>query len=257
MHERVVGTARTCAALPTQPAGEGRPDVRRVAAAGRLLLVRHARTAGNANRQPMGRQDLPLDDTGRAQVLGLTAALERVVAVGVPASIHSSPLTRATETIAPFAEARAVPVQLDPALMEMDFGTAAHGANRDRKLRVKGKHMYDPMPGGESLSQVWHRCQDFFARARPELLSGRTVVVVTHYRIGQLLAGLAADMDFETAVHMSTYRPPPASLFEIQAPASGRPAAAPVLVWSPPDASQRVTPRADEGRIEPPPRRPA
>jgi broad specificity phosphatase PhoE len=238
MHERLAAAAWTCRTYPQESAGHGRRDVRGRAPKGRLLLVRHARTVGNANRQPMGRQDLTLDDTGRQQVLGLTAALERVVAARTPVTIHSSPLIRATETIAPFADARAVPVQLDPALMEMDFGTAAHGAGRERKLRVKNRHMYDPLPGGESLFQVWQRCEEFFARARPDLLSVSTVVVVTHYRVGQLLAGFASGMDFETAVHSSTYKPPTASLFAIEAPVCGQPAAEPVPVWVPPGVEQ-------------------
>jgi glucosyl-3-phosphoglycerate phosphatase len=239
MHERSAAAAWTCGAHPEQSAWLGGRDVRGKAPAGRLLLVRHARTAGNADRRPMGRQDLPLDDTGREQVLALTAALERVVDARTCVTIHSSPLVRATETIAPFAQARAVPVRLDPALMEMDFGTAAHGAGRERKLRVKGRHVYDPLPGGESLFQVWERCEEFHARARPELVSGSTVVVVTHYRVGQLLAGLASGIDFETAVRRSTYKPPTASLFEIEAPVCGQPAAGPVPLWAPPGLEKR------------------
>jgi 2,3-bisphosphoglycerate-dependent phosphoglycerate mutase len=183
---------------------------------GRLLLVRHARTDGNARGEPMGRRrDVPLDDVGRAQVVGLTAALDRALPPGTRVTVHSSPLVRARETIAPFAAARGIPVSLDPALMEMDFGTRAGTVESGRKLRVKKDHLYEPLPGGESLWQVWRRCEGFLAGVRPVLLSGGSVVVVTHYRVAQLLAGLASGRDFEAAVKDSTFKPAVASVLDM------------------------------------------
>jgi hypothetical protein len=73
---------------------------------GRLLLVRHARTAGNVGRRRMGREDVPLDHVGRQQADGLASTLQTVIPTHAPAAIHSSPLLRATQTIAPFAAAR-------------------------------------------------------------------------------------------------------------------------------------------------------
>jgi glucosyl-3-phosphoglycerate phosphatase len=202
-------------------------------AGGRLLLVRHARTAGNAEGRPMGRRDLPLDAVGRVQAVGLTAALEGTIPVRTRVRIHSSPLVRAVDTIAGYTAARLLPVHRDPLLLEMDFGAAGQGPGRGRKLRVKEEHLYDPLPGGESLFDVWQRCMQFFARVEPEVLSGPTVVVVSHYRVSQLLAGLASGVDFETASRHSTFRPPNASLFEMPYQAWDRRATDPIAVWSP------------------------
>jgi glucosyl-3-phosphoglycerate phosphatase len=188
---------------------------------GRLLLVRHARTAGNAVRRRTGREDVPLDHVGRQQADGLASTLQTVIPTHAPLTVHSSPLLRATQTIAPFAAARGLRVLLDPELVEMDFGSADDGVEPRAKLRLKEQHLYDPVPGGESLFQVWQRAARFFARVQPELASGGTVVVVAHYRISQLLAGVAVGRDFEADVRTNGFKPANASLFEVAFSADG------------------------------------
>ena len=181
----------------------------------------------------MGRQDVPLDDVGRQQADGLASALQTAIPARAPLAVHSSPLLRATQTIAPFAAARELRVHLDHALVEMDFGHVAHSAGPRAKLRVKTKHLYDPLPGGESLFQVWRRAVDFFTRVWPALGSGDTVVVVAHYRVSQLLAGVAAGLDFESAVRTIRFKPANASVFEMSFAGGDRPAG-PHALWSPP-----------------------
>ena len=200
---------------------------------GRLLLVRHAHTVGNANGHRMGRHDLPLDDVGQHQVRGLSAALQAAVPAYAQLSIYSSPLLRATQTISPFAAARGLRVHVDGALVEMDFGDLEGGAEPRPKLWLKERHVYDPLPGGESLFQVWERAAGFFARVRPELDSGGTVLVVAHNRLSKLLAGVAAGADFESHVQTSTYKPDNASVFEMTFSPRGGPVRGPSLLWSP------------------------
>jgi broad specificity phosphatase PhoE len=153
---------------------------------GRLLLLRHAHTVGNAGR-------------------------------------HTA--------------ARDVPVHVDQALVEMDFGLEI-GTKPRPKPRLKKHHLlYHPVPGGESLFQVWQRAAEFFARVRPELDSGGTIVAVAHYRVSQFLAGVAAGRDFETDVRTNRFKPANASLFEMRFSAHDRQVTGPVPLWSPPVAS--------------------
>lgn len=184
----------------------------------------------------MGRQDVPLDHVGRQQADGLASTLQTVIPAHAPLTVHSSPLLRAAQTIAPFAAARGHRVHHDRELVEMDFGNADKGAAPGRKLRLKKDHLYDPLPGGESLFQVWQRAVRFFAHVQPELASGGTVVVVAHYRVSQLLAGVAAGRDFETDIRTNGFKPTNASLFEMVFRADGR-VAGPLAVWSPPAGS--------------------
>ncbi len=137
-----------------------------------LHVVRHGRTAANAQGRLLGRLDPSLDDVGRDQAESVAAALgdvDRVVA---------SPLARTRETAAAFGR----PVTLDARWIELDYGewdgqpldqldAAAWAAwRRDLSFRP---------PGGETLQELGRRvraaCDDLAAEA-----AEATVVVVTH-----------------------------------------------------------------------------
>jgi probable phosphoglycerate mutase len=97
-----------------RPPGDGR----------RLYLIRHGRadrTSRREARTPRGvAADPPLDEVGRAQAEALTT---RLLQMPPPASILSSPLTRARETIAPYVERTGAAVTYDDDLAEW-FGGA-------------------------------------------------------------------------------------------------------------------------------------
>lgn len=198
--------------------------------AGRLLLARHARTAGNAERRKMGRDDVPLDDVGTEQAAALAHAT-RDETIDI---VFSSPLVRAFDTAQPIASARGLAVVVTDELLEMDFGAAGdevEGAD-GKKLKVKERHRREPLPGGESLLDVWRRAGAFLDRVAPFLESGASVLAVTHYRAGQLLAGRALGLEFDAAVDDPVIRPRNASVFELARDdrLAGR---AWTLVWSP------------------------
>jgi broad specificity phosphatase PhoE len=84
----------------------------------RLFLVRHGQSEWNAAGRIQGQIDIQLDETGcqQAQLIADRLADEPVAAV------YSSPLLRAKSTAEAIAERFHLPVQLDPRLMEYDFG---------------------------------------------------------------------------------------------------------------------------------------
>lgn len=83
-----------------------------------LYLIRHGHTGANALHDLHGLDDDDLDDTGRAQA----DALGRLFA-GLPlAAVYASPLRRAVETAAPMAASTGHTVQVDPALVDRDYG---------------------------------------------------------------------------------------------------------------------------------------
>ncbi|ALJ22119.1 histidine phosphatase family protein [Microbacterium sp. No. 7] len=91
-----------------------------------LALVRHGRTAWNAERRMQGRTDVPLDACGREQA----AAAGRLLAQARWARVVSSPLARARETaeiiaaaLVPDAE-REPGIALDADLVERHYGRA-------------------------------------------------------------------------------------------------------------------------------------
>jgi probable phosphomutase (TIGR03848 family) len=85
-----------------------------------LILLRHGRSAANANGVLAGRAaGVELDDTGRAQAEKLADRL-----AGVPiAEIVCSPMLRCEQTVAPLAEARGLVPSTEPELAEVDYGS--------------------------------------------------------------------------------------------------------------------------------------
>lgn len=146
-----------------------------------LLLIRHGRTAANAQKRFVGRQDVPLDQEGRAQAARLGERLR-----ALPRSaLYSSPLSRAVET----ARALGEPGTL-PDLMELDQGEwegrLGHEVMREYP-DFFAQWVQDPsslrVPGGETLAECQAR-----AVAAVEALArrhgpGAPVVVVTHQMV--------------------------------------------------------------------------
>lgn len=81
-----------------------------------LIVLRHTRPLG-AEGLCYGRTDLPLAPDFEAEARRIAAALPPVV------RIVSSPLSRARRLADAVAVARGLPVEVDPRLTEMDFGT--------------------------------------------------------------------------------------------------------------------------------------
>jgi alpha-ribazole phosphatase len=137
-----------------------------------LILVRHGRTALNAQGRLQGRLDEPLDSLGLEQaaaVAHLLGPVDRVI---------SSPLLRAQQT----AEAFGVPVTVDSRWIELDYGELD-----GRLMSSLGTDMWDRWicdasfapPGGESMAMMEKRvvtaCEDLRAA-----MAESVVVVVSH-----------------------------------------------------------------------------
>jgi broad specificity phosphatase PhoE len=137
-----------------------------------LILVRHGRTALNAEGRLQGRIDLPLDDVGREQAKAVVAH------VGAVDELISSPLLRATETADFFGQ----PFVTDARWIELAYGEYEGTAYTDLPSEAwdhwKANVSWAPA-GGESLTALADRvraaCVDLVERARE-----RDVAVVTH-----------------------------------------------------------------------------
>jgi broad specificity phosphatase PhoE len=153
---------------------ERRPDALLVA------LIRHGRTAANAERRFVGRTDVPLDDVGLAQAASLGARF-----AGVFDAVYASPLVRARQTAAPIGD----PVVVQD-LIELDQGALEGLAAKEAFARFPeffATFQVDPasiaLPGGESLAA----CADRAHRALDAVLArhrdGDAVAVVTHQMV--------------------------------------------------------------------------
>jgi len=150
----------------------------------RLLLFRHGETDHNAGRLALGRQDVPLNDRGRAQAQAIARAYGDGVGI---AAIYSSPLQRAVATATPLANALGLAIEADPALIEMDIGEIEDkplAAVREEYPDFVRRWLSDDcgdacMPVGESLRQVQERALQAVSSLR-ERHTEDTIAVVTH-----------------------------------------------------------------------------
>lgn len=148
----------------------------------RIFLLRHGRTAWNAEQRIQGQLDIPLDDTGLWQAERLAQALQ---GEGIQA-LYCSDLQRARQTATPLALATGLTLHTDAALRERGFGRfegrsyseiEALWPDDARRWRLREPD-FGP-GGGEPL-------QDFYARsvnalnALAERHAGQTLAVVAH-----------------------------------------------------------------------------
>lgn len=91
-----------------------------------IIVVRHGRTAYNAQHRFQGQIDIELDETGRWQAQRTADALARLYVDGMPSVtdriVVSSDLSRASQTAHAFADRFGLDVHLDERVRERSFG---------------------------------------------------------------------------------------------------------------------------------------
>ncbi|MCB9439867.1 MAG: histidine phosphatase family protein [Mycolicibacterium sp.] len=146
-----------------------------------VYLVRHGRTALNAEGRLRGLADPPLDDTGRAEAARLAVAL----AAEHPAAVRSSPLQRAVATAAAIASAAGLDAEPDPRLNDRDYGPATGELRSEVEARYGS---IDAAPGVESSAVLTARARAAFDALVTEGL-GSPLVLVSHDAFNQALLG--------------------------------------------------------------------
>lgn len=144
-----------------------------------VILVRHGRTTLNASGLLRGHLDPALDDVGLAEAYELGKAL----AYRRPVRILSSPLHRAMQTAQPLAGRTHRRVEIEPRLIDRDFGRWAGHPTADV---VKRYGSVDDAPGVESKQAVTSRALAVLDEQRDRLRDG-PIVLVTHEAVTQLL----------------------------------------------------------------------
>jgi probable phosphoglycerate mutase len=178
----------------------------------RILLVRHGATVLSAEDRFAGATNVQLSDAGREQARGLSRRL-----AGVPiAAFYASPMDRTMETASILAEPHGLPIQPEPAFLEINHG-AWEGLTRheaetkyaDDYLRwEEDPYNFAPQGGETGLALT--------ARAMPGLLrvvaahQDETVCVVSHKATIRLL--LSAILGFDARRYRDHLDLNPASL---------------------------------------------
>lgn len=179
-----------------------------------FLLVRHGAHdwlgRGIAGRMP----GVALNAEGQAQAHQLVERLrERTIA-----AIYSSPVERAQQTAAPLAKARGLPVAIDEAFSEIDFGEwtgrtfAQLDADADRWRTWCERKSLAAAPGGEAFTAVQRRVLDGLERLRRRHPAD-AVVVFSH---GDIVKAAVAGVLGLSVDHIERFEIAPASVSVIE-----------------------------------------
>jgi alpha-ribazole phosphatase/probable phosphoglycerate mutase len=162
----------------------------------RLCLIRHGEPAPEAHGRCYGSSDIGLSETGRAQAARAGA---RLASEGI-AVIYSSPLRRAVESARILADTVRCPLEIEPALREVDFG-AFEGLTYD-EIKAQYPALYSRwmeapttvrFPNGESFHDLQRRVLEAFESIR-RTRSGEAVAFVSHGGVNRVLLAWALQM---------------------------------------------------------------
>ena len=162
----------------------------------RVVLLRHGRTAHNADGRIQGQLDVPLDELGQVQA----EALGTVFAASPPAVVVSSDLLRARATAQAVCDHVGLPLVLDERLRETHFGQwqgltgpevrATWPAEYDAWRRWEGIPV-----GGEDPVAVGARSAAVVEEHLPE---EGTLLLVSHGGTARALVGTLTGLDPST-----------------------------------------------------------
>lgn len=162
----------------------------------RIWLIRHGEPAEQARQRCYGSLDVGLSDAGRAQMARVAEHLRAEPL----AAVYTSSRSRAVESARILAAAASCPLEIVPALCEIDFGDF-EGLTYD-EIAVRYPALYRQwmetptevhFPGGESFHQMRVRVLSAFD-AILRRRDGQTIAVVSHGGVNRILLGWALEM---------------------------------------------------------------
>lgn len=156
-----------------------------------LYYVRHGQTDWNAELRFQGRQDIPLNDIGRAQARENGLKMARLIANPEKLAFITSPLGRTRETMEIIREAMGLDPKayaIDERLIEASYGLLEGTTLREfkaadpasHKERKQGRWKFRP-PQGESHEMVHKRIREWFDTIESD------TVVIGHGVVGRVL----------------------------------------------------------------------
>lgn len=161
----------------------------------KLYIIRHGQTDWNMQGKIQGRQDIPLNETGRRQAVCLAKGMESRPVT----RIFSSPQKRALETARAVADSQNAPVTELPWLVEIGYGEW-EGRTKEDIMRTD-RELYQAWwehpatvapPGGETLKQVDGRCAAAWDYIRSHMI-GDTAVVAHGGTLAHFIVHLLRD----------------------------------------------------------------
>jgi len=167
-----------------------------------IYLVRHGQNEDNSEGILNGHRDRPLTDLGRRQAVEVAQKL-RDNGIQV---VYSSPLVRAHETATIIAEQVGLTVQVEPNLIERDFGALTGqpvasilNLPDEQVLRTEGVNYFLQAEGAEDFPSLYERAMKVLTHvqhAHPD----EHVLLVAHGDIGKMIRAAYHGWDWKTGL---------------------------------------------------------
>lgn len=161
---------------------------------GHIYFTRHGQTIWNVENKICGATDIALTQKGHEQAIELG---NRILSEGIKIDeILYSPLQRAANTAAHISEITGIPMRMEIALKEQNFGKY-EGTARDGEEFKKAKGVFaNHFDGGESMMELAQRIFNLLDRLSEES-EDKTYLLVAHNGIARVVQAYFHDMTNE------------------------------------------------------------
>lgn len=140
-----------------------------------ILLIRHGQTDWNLENRLQGREDIPLNDTGRSQAKLCAQSLS----YEIWGAIYTSPLSRAKETAQIISNStNHPPVIAEPLLTEREFGKGSGMIWKDLKARYP-RYPQEMPEGMEPFDQLCLRMEQALHTCIQKS-AGSNIILISH-----------------------------------------------------------------------------
>ncbi len=159
----------------------------------KIYFVRHGESQWNVEDKVCGSTDIPLTNRGHEQAIATGRA---VLDAGIQADlILCSPLVRAAETARHISEVTGVPCQVEPRIIEQNFGKWEGTSPRNSADFQAAKRCFlDHFEDGESMFQLAQRIYNVLDELKAD---DKTYILVAHNGIARVVASYFQDMTNE------------------------------------------------------------
>jgi Fructose-2,6-bisphosphatase len=180
-----------------------------------IMLVRHGNNNFLGKRLAGRLPDVHLNEEGKQQAVDVAHHLTRYPIK----AIFSSPLERAVETAQPFAQMSKLPVQIEPDLLELDFGDF-QGCEIKYLEQQEMWNLYRSQPtraffpgAVEKIAEAQNRVANCISRIAAQYESDDRVVCFTHGDVVRLSTAHFLNMSLDDYVRFRTH---PGSITEFR-----------------------------------------
>ncbi len=157
-----------------------------------FYFIRHGETVWNVENKICGATDIELTARGHEQAISTG---QKILEMNLKADkILSSPLKRASETARHISEITGIPMEIEPRLIEQNFGRYESTPRDGAEFHEAKKDMASRFGTGESMLQTAHRIYGLLDQIKA---GDEVYILVAHNGLVRIIESYFREMDNE------------------------------------------------------------